>query len=75
MRPVTTTVFALIATGVQASAATVVSETTWGGQGSDITKGVAVAPDGGAYLAGSTQSFDPSGQPIVFWSRSRRTPR
>ena len=33
------------------------SETTWGGAGTDIADGVAIAPDGSNYVVGSTSSF------------------
>jgi uncharacterized delta-60 repeat protein len=49
-----------------ARAATVLSEATWGGAGGEVTNGAAVAPDGAAYLAGFTTSFDPFGQENVF---------
>jgi ABC-type phosphate transport system substrate-binding protein len=48
-----------------ARAATVVSETTWGGALSEVTNGAAVASDGSSYLTGLTTSFDPSGQQQV----------
>jgi uncharacterized delta-60 repeat protein len=60
------TVLALMATSTPASAATLVSETTWGGAGSEVTTGVAVAPDGSTYLTGFTTSFDPFGRDNVF---------
>ena len=43
------------------------SETTWGGTGADVATDVATAPDGSAYLVGSTDSFavDPFGQPAT----------
>lgn len=47
-------------------AATVSSETTWGGPAAEVTGGVAVAPDGATYLAGFTTSFDPFGQQQIF---------
>jgi uncharacterized delta-60 repeat protein len=34
-----------------------ISETTWGGTGSDVTEGTAVAADGGSFLVGFTSSF------------------
>jgi hypothetical protein len=40
-----------------AGAQTLQSETTWGGAGRDFPSGVAVAPDGSSYLAGTTDSF------------------
>jgi uncharacterized delta-60 repeat protein len=45
-----------------ARAATVISETTWGGPLSEVTNGAAVASDGSSYLTGFTTSFDPSQQ-------------
>ena len=36
---------------------TLLSETTWGGVGSDIADGVAVAPDGSSYVVGISDSF------------------
>jgi uncharacterized delta-60 repeat protein len=67
-RGVLTVVGALIAAVVAttAGAATVVSETTWGGADSEVTSGAAVAPDGSSYLAGVTRSFDPFLQEQVF---------
>jgi uncharacterized delta-60 repeat protein len=47
-------------------AATVISETTWGGTASEVTGGAAMAPDGATYLAGFTTSFDPFGQQQIF---------
>jgi uncharacterized delta-60 repeat protein len=49
-----------------ARAATLVSETTWGGPVSEVTSGVAVASDGSTYLTGFTTSFDPFGQLQLF---------
>ena len=40
-----------------APAPTPVSETTWGGAGSDVTEGEAVGSDGSTYLVGFTNSF------------------
>jgi uncharacterized delta-60 repeat protein len=45
-----------------ARAASVISETTWGGPGSEVTNGAAVASDGSSYLTGFTNSFVQSGQ-------------
>jgi uncharacterized delta-60 repeat protein len=59
------TMVLVVGTG-PARAATVISETTWGGSAAEVTAGVAVAPDGGTYLAGFTTSFDPFGQEQVF---------
>jgi len=41
------------------------TETTWGGTGSDVAEGVASAADGSSYLVGITDSFtrDPFGNP------------
>jgi hypothetical protein len=36
---------------------TLLSETTWGGNGSDVSEGVAVASDGASYVVGITDSF------------------
>jgi hypothetical protein len=43
------------------------TETTWGGTGAEVATGVAIAPDGSAYLVGSTDSFavDQFGQPAT----------
>ena len=49
-----------------ARAATVISETTWGGPNAEVTNGAAVAADGSTYLGGFTNSFDPSGQDNAF---------
>jgi uncharacterized delta-60 repeat protein len=49
-----------------ARAATIVSETTWGDTGSDVTNGAAVAADGATYLTGFTTGFDPFGQQQLF---------
>jgi hypothetical protein len=38
-------------------AQTLLSETTWGGNGSDVSEGVAVASDGASYVVGITDSF------------------
>ena len=44
---------------------TLLSETTWGGEGSDVADGVASAADGSSYVVGITDSFtqDPFGIP------------
>jgi uncharacterized delta-60 repeat protein len=44
---------------------TLLTETTWGGVGSDVADGVASAADGSAYVVGITDSFtiDPFGNP------------
>jgi hypothetical protein len=36
---------------------TLLSETTWGGSGSDVSDGVAIAGDGASYVVGITDSF------------------
>jgi uncharacterized delta-60 repeat protein len=55
-----------VAAAVPARAATLQSETTWGGAVSEVTNGSAVAADGSSYLAGFTTSFDQSGQENLF---------
>ena len=40
-----------------AQAQTLLSEATWGGNGSDVSEGIAVAPDGASYIVGITDSF------------------
>jgi hypothetical protein len=40
-----------------AQAQTLQSETTWGGNGSDVSDGVAIAADGTSYVVGITDSF------------------
>jgi len=44
---------------------TLLTETTWGGAGSDVAEGVASGADGSSYVAGITDSFtsDPFGNP------------
>src|SRR6266511_4118128 len=59
-------VLVAVATMATARAATVISETTWGGVNSEVTNGAAVASDGSTYLAGFTNSFDPLGQDTAF---------
>jgi hypothetical protein len=59
-------VLVAVATVATARAATVISETTWGGVNSEVTNGAAVASDGSTYLAGFTTSFDPLGQDNAF---------
>ena len=56
-------VIALAIGGVQAQ--TLLTETTWGGVGSDVAEGVASAADGSSYVVGITDSFatDPFGNP------------
>ena len=48
-----------------AQAQTLLSETTWGGDGSDVSEGVATGADGTSYVVGITDSFtrDPFGNP------------
>jgi uncharacterized delta-60 repeat protein len=55
-----------VAAAVPAGAATLQSETTWGGPVSEVTNGSALAADGSSYLTGFTTSFDQSGQQNVF---------
>lgn len=43
--------------GGTAQGQTLLSETSWGGQGSDIPHGVAVATDGSSYMVGLSDSF------------------
>ena len=47
--------FALLAASVQGQ--TLLTETTWGGAGSDVAEGVASAADGSSYVVGITDSF------------------
>ena len=49
--------FAVFAAAQPARAATLVSETTWGGAVSEVVGDAAVASDGSTYLAGFTTSF------------------
>src|SRR4029453_16257007 len=44
---------------------TLLTETTWGGVGSDVAEGVPSTPDGSSYVVGITDSFatDPFGNP------------
>src|SRR5262245_50529092 len=53
----------LVTTTSQAQ--TLLSQTTWGGEGSDTAEGVATAADGTSYVVGITDSFttDPFGTP------------
>ena len=46
----------LLAAGT-AQSQTLLSETTWGGAGSDVAEAVATSADGGAYVVGITDSF------------------
>jgi hypothetical protein len=59
--------FLLALAGGPAHGQTLLTETTWGGTGSDVATGVATAADGSAYLVGSTDSFavDQFGQPAT----------
>ena len=59
-------VLVAVVTAATARAATVISETTWGGANAEVTNGAAVAPDGSMYLAGFTNSFDPFGRDNAF---------
>src|SRR5262245_51294445 len=63
------TVLALMATSTPASAATVVSQTTWGGSRLEFANAVAAAPDGGTYLTGFTESFNPTNSDNVFLAK------
>jgi uncharacterized delta-60 repeat protein len=67
-RGVLTAVMVLVAlaTVAGARAATVISETTWGGANAEVTNGAAVASDGSTYLAGFATSFDPLGRDEAF---------
>lgn len=56
----------VIAAAGPSGAATLVSETTWGGAVSEVTEESAVAPDGSGYLVGFTTSFDQFGQENMF---------
>src|SRR5918999_1397657 len=56
----------LVSSTVPSQAATFISETTWGGPGSESVGGTAIAPDGSTYLAGTTRSFDEFGQAQIF---------
>jgi len=55
-----------LAAPAPAEAATLISQTTWGGADSEVTNGTAVASDGSTYLAGFTTSFDPAARPRIF---------
>jgi hypothetical protein len=63
----TLTLFSLAFAQGTSHAQTLLSETTWGGSGSDVASGVAVAADGSTYVVGSTDSFavDQFGQPAA----------
>jgi uncharacterized delta-60 repeat protein len=59
-------VLLVAAVGGSARAATLQQQLTWGGPGSDAAQGVAVAADGGTYLAGNTFSFSADGSMAAF---------
>lgn len=52
--PIAAALLTVIATSTPAAAATVVTQTTWGGVDRDDVEAVATAPDGGFYLTGTT---------------------
>src|SRR5262249_53398074 len=56
---------ALVLSSGTARAQTLLTQTTWGGAGSDTADGVAVAADGSSYVVGTSDSFavDQFGQP------------
>ena len=62
--PMAAALVTVVAVSAPADAATVVSETTWGGTSPDDATAVAAAPDGGSYLTGTTTPFDANGDPI-----------
>jgi uncharacterized delta-60 repeat protein len=62
-------VLVALATVAAAGAATVISETTWGGANAEVTNGAAVASDGSTYLGGFTTSFDPFGRDNAFLAK------
>ena len=62
-------VVVVFALGGSAEAATLQQELTWGGPGSDVAQGTAVAADGSTYLAGNTTSFSADGSTAVFLVR------
>ena len=51
------TILTIGTAAVPTQAATLVSQTTWGGESAESTGGAAVAPDGSTYVAGFTTSF------------------
>jgi uncharacterized delta-60 repeat protein len=55
----------LLTAAAPARAATLVSETTWGGPATEAVGDTAVAPDGSTYVAGFTTSFGTS-SPTIF---------
>jgi hypothetical protein len=56
----------MVGSGSTTHAATLITDTTWGGPDSEVAEGTAIAADGSTYLAGFTRSFDPFGQLQVF---------
>ena len=52
--PIAAALLTVVAASTSAAAATVVTQTTWGGTSRDDAEAVAVAPDGGFYLTGTT---------------------
>ena len=60
-----TSVCLLLCAAGTAQAQTLLTQTTWGGAGSDVADGIATAADGSSYLAGISDSFttDQFGQP------------
>jgi len=50
-------IFAVALSIGSAQAQTLLTETTWGGAGSDVAEGVASAADGSSYVVGITDSF------------------
>lgn len=56
----------VVAAAPAAQAATLRSQTTWGGPDAEVTDGTAVAADNSTYLAGFTRSFNPSARPTIF---------
>jgi len=47
----------LLLAGRPAAGQTLLTQTTWGGGGSDVAEGLAAAPDGSSYAVGITDSF------------------
>jgi hypothetical protein len=47
----------ILLTAVPAASQTLLTQTTWGGTGSDVSSGVAMAADGSAYVVGISDSF------------------
>ena len=54
--PIAATLLTVMAASTPATAATVVTQTSWGGTGTDDATAVAAAPDGGSYLTGRPPS-------------------